>query len=47
MPGFGATKETGIWRVTKSRRKLLWRGHDSLFIAIGCWRIRIMKPWRA
>lgn len=46
MVMFGKTRETGIWRGQKKRRKLLWRGHDSLFIAFGYWRLRIMKPWR-
>jgi hypothetical protein len=46
VPFIGATRETGIWRGSKSRRRLLWRGHDSLFIALGRWRLRVMKPGR-
>lgn len=46
MPFIGATRETGLWRSPKSRRKLLWRDHDPLFIALGRWRLRIMKPGR-
>lgn len=41
---FGRTAETGVWRSGKSRRRMLWRGHDSLFIAAGHWRLRLMKP---
>jgi hypothetical protein len=42
---WGKTKENGIWISPKSKRKLLFRDHDSLFIAFKRLRIRIMKPW--
>lgn len=43
---FGATKETGAWWSSRSRWRLLWSGHDSLFIAAGRLRVRMMKPGR-
>lgn len=36
-------KGTGIWRSERIRRRLLWSGHDSLYIAVGHRRLRIMK----
>jgi len=33
-----------LWRSGVSRRRLLWRGHDALYVAAGRWRLRIMKP---
>lgn len=50
---WGKSKENGIWlyrpRATGRRykTKVLWRDHDSLFIAWRRVRIRLMKPWRA
>lgn len=41
---WGKCKENGIWRAPTRKRRLLWRGHDSLFIAFGRTRIRLMKP---
>lgn len=43
---WGRHKENGIWRAPTPRRKLIWRRHDSLFIAFGRTRIRLVKPWR-
>jgi hypothetical protein len=43
---WGKHGENGIWRATRSARRLLWRGHDSLYIAMGRFRLRLMKPWR-
>lgn len=44
---WGRSKENGIWWGGKSRRKLLFRRHDSLFIAFGRLRIRVMKWWQS
>ena len=41
---WGTHKENGIWIGSKSRRRLLFRKHDSLFVALGRLRLRIMKP---
>jgi len=41
---FGATAETGVWRSSTVRRRMLVRNHDSLFVALGRWRMRVMKP---
>lgn len=43
---WGRARECGIWWSGKSRRRLLWRNHDSLFIAAGHLRVRLMKPGR-
>jgi hypothetical protein len=41
---WGKYKENGIWRTKfKSKFKLLWKNHDSLYICWGCWNFRIMK----
>jgi hypothetical protein len=44
---WGKRKENGIWRprVDRPRWRIMWRGHDSLYIAAGHWRVRLMKPW--
>jgi hypothetical protein len=42
---WGRHRENGVWLATKPRRRLLWRGHDSLYVALGRLRLRIMKPW--
>jgi hypothetical protein len=39
-----AVRGTRIWRTEHRRNRLLLRNHDSLFIALGRWRLRIMKP---
>lgn len=41
---WGKRKENGIWLSRVSRRRLMWRGHDSLYVALGRVRLRIMKP---
>lgn len=41
---WGKHRENGIWFGSRSAWKLLWRGHDSLYIAAGRLRLRIMKP---
>lgn len=45
---WGRTLENGVWWATRSKtgNRFLWTGHDSLFVAIGRFRIRIMKPRR-
>jgi hypothetical protein len=43
---WGRHKESGVWRAGAPKRKMLWRGHDSLYIAAGRIRIRLMKPWQ-
>lgn len=43
---WGKHRENGIW-ISGSRRpdwRVLFRGHDSLFIAAGRIRVRIVKP---
>lgn len=42
---WGKTKENGIWLATKGRRRLMFRDHDSLYVALGRLRLRLMKPW--
>jgi hypothetical protein len=42
---FGWRRESGIWRASRSQRRLRWHGHDSLYVAAGRWRLRIVKPW--
>ena len=43
---YGKRGESGVWRALASRRRILWRGHDSLYVALGRWRFRWMKPGR-
>jgi hypothetical protein len=43
---WGKHKECGIWFTRNgARNRLLWKNHDSLFIAFWNFRIRIMRPW--
>jgi hypothetical protein len=42
---WGCRRENGIWFASTSRRRVLWRSHDSLFVAAGRLRVRLMKPW--
>lgn len=44
---WGKRRENGIWRAQVRRQRFMWRGHDSLFIALGRWRLRLMKPGRS
>lgn len=41
----GRRKETAVWIANKPQRKVLWRDHDSLYVAVGRLRLRIVKPW--
>lgn len=34
---------TGVWLSRVLDYKLMWRGHDALYIAFGPLRIRVMK----
>ena len=43
---WGRRKENGIWRAGVRKRRFMFRGHDSLYVALGYWRLRLMKPWR-
>ncbi len=43
---WGKHKENGIWRNNKRRYRFIWSGHDSLYIAAGKFRMRLMKPHR-
>jgi hypothetical protein len=43
---WGKRKENGLWRAAKPRWRLMLRGHDSLFVAAGRVRFRLMKPGR-
>jgi hypothetical protein len=40
---WGERKENGIWIARTSRPRLMWRGHDSLYVALGRLRLRIMR----
>lgn len=41
-------REHRVWLADRSRRRLLFRGHDALYVAFWRFRLRIMKPerWR-
>jgi hypothetical protein len=43
---WGKHKENGIWRarLVRPRWRVMWRGHDSLYVAFGRLRLRLMKP---
>lgn len=41
---WGIRKENGIWLASSPHRRLCFRGHDSLYVAFGRFRLRIMKP---
>ncbi len=41
---WGKRKENGLWLARCSRRRVMFRGHDSLFVAFGRLRLRLMKP---
>jgi uncharacterized cupin superfamily protein len=43
---WGRHRENGIWRATVSEWRVMFRGHDSLYVACGRWRLRLMKPWQ-
>lgn len=42
---WGRHRDNGIWLASTSKRRLLWRGHDSLYVALGRFRLRLIKPW--
>lgn len=41
---FGKHKESGLWVAKATDWRWLWRGHDSLYVAAGRLRLRLMKP---
>lgn len=41
---WGHSGMNGIWRAPTKRYRVLWRKHDSLFVAVGRTRVRLMKP---
>jgi hypothetical protein len=41
---WGTHKENGVWRASVKQRRLMFREHDSLYVALGRWRLRLMKP---
>lgn len=43
---WGKHKENGIWRSSRGAEqwRVMFRGHDSLYVAMGRWRLRLMKP---
>lgn len=43
---WGSRKENGIWRCGTTSYRMIWRGHDALFVAVGKTRLRLMKPRR-
>jgi len=43
---WGKGTENAVWFATMSRRRFMWRRHDALFIALGRFRLRLMKPWQ-
>jgi hypothetical protein len=43
---WGKRKENGVWVASRPRWRLMFRGHDSFFVAAGRVRVRIMKPAR-
>lgn len=45
LAAWGKHRENGVWLASVARRRLMWRGHDSLFVAAGRLRLRLMKPW--
>lgn len=42
---WGKTRENGVWCSTTPDWRLLWRGHDALYVAAWKFRLRLMKPW--
>jgi hypothetical protein len=43
---WGKRKENGIWLSHVRRRRLMFKGHDSLYLAWGRLRLRLMRPSR-
>jgi hypothetical protein len=44
VPHYGIYNENGIWLASVPKYRLMFRDHDSLYVAFGRIRIRIMKP---
>lgn len=44
---WGRRKENGVWIARRSQFRFLFCGHDSLYLAAGWLRLRIMKPGRS
>lgn len=44
---WGEHRENAVWFATRPRNRFMWHRHDSLFIARGRFRLRLMKPWRS
>lgn len=42
---WGKRRENGVWLASAPRWRFMFRGHDSLYIAVGHLRVRLMKPW--
>lgn len=40
---WGKRKENGVWMVSKRDYRFMLWGHDSLYIALGRFRLRLMK----
>jgi len=40
---WGKCRENGLWLASTSDWRFKWRGHDALYIALGRFRVRIMK----
>jgi hypothetical protein len=43
---WGPRDENAVWLATMRRRRFIWRNHDALFIALGRFRLQLMKAWR-
>jgi hypothetical protein len=43
---WGKRRENGIWLAPTPRWRVLFLRHDSLFVAAGRLRLRLMKPGR-
>lgn len=42
---WGRCKENGLWIAKSADWRVLFRGHDALYIAAGRLRFRLMKPF--
>lgn len=43
---WGRNRQHRAWLASKPRWRVMWSGHDALFIAAGRYRLRVMKPGR-
>ena len=41
---WGKHRENGVWFSSTPARRLRWKDHDSLFVALWRFRLRLMKP---